>query len=146
MNNISIAILTIGAGLVIYGFTRPKKPVEGSVQEKVQKAADQIVVAQIAETAATPEMMEMHVSSLEELLEEGMSPQQARAEIRAQRRDLREQAALQRSLDAQAKRERAAVEKIARENRKEELARSRHRVQQVKLATGIARSVFKAIK
>jgi len=102
MNNLSIMILTIGAGLAIYGFTRPKKPAAGSVQ--------------------------------------------ARAEIRAQRKDLREQAALQRSLDAQAKRERAAVEKIARENRKEELAKSRHRVQQVKLAAGIARSVFKTIK
>lgn len=148
-----IVALTIAMMYGVYIWLKPNKPKEGSTEHLVQVTAEKVIVQQVADLDIyqTPAAIrqeveeELEVSTMEDLLAEGLTPQQARAELRAQRRDVREQIALEKELDKKNRREQAAIERLARENRAEERAKARLRTQQTRLAMDVGKTVFRAL-
>jgi uncharacterized protein YoaH (UPF0181 family) len=139
-------LIFAGIAWAVYAVSKPKRPVEGSIDHKVEVAGELITQAHVAAAFDEPAAPEQTISTIEELMAEGMTAQEARAEIRAQKRDQREQIALQNQLSVKQRREQRELVAQARATRSEERANARIRAANIRTGVSVAKSIGRLLK
>lgn len=144
MNTTLQIVLPMLALFIVIYLLKPKKPEIGTLEHDVQKCSEKVIVEHITKIEEPiDEDPYSKVSTMEELINEGLTPQQARMEIRAQQREIRDH---QKMIERQENQTRRELVQIAKTNRDEERAKARLRTQQARFAFDIGKAVLKGMK